>query len=299
MRIMEGGAARSGAFILMPDTGPGAGAVLVLGGSEGGDQMARTVGADLAEEGFTVVGVPYCRPPGPDVPGRLACLPASFIELPVERVGEAARWLQSETGIARDRVALYGFSKGAELALLAASLDGPHAAVVAVAPSDVVWEGWSRGAGAGTSGCFAWQGSTLAFVPYEGFAREMARYARGDPDARLANAHEAGRAMHPRRVEQARIPVERCQCPVLLVAGGKDLAWPSAEMAAAIASRRGQAGLETELLVYPECGHVLCGQGNWRHPTSPTGADDQKARSQAWQRTIGFLRVHLGVDQAL
>ena len=273
----------------MPDTGPGTGAVAVLGGSEGGDATARRIGAALAEAGFTVLGVPYFRSPGDAFSGRHASLPSSFANLRVECVGEAVDWLRSETGIARSQVALYGFSKGAELALLAASLGGPYAAVVAISPSDVVWEGWGRGIAPGTCSGFSWEGRPLPFVPYEGFAREMGRYSRGDREARLANAHEAGRARHPRRVAQARIAVERARCPMLLAAGGRDLAWPSARMATSIATRRRRAGLETGLLVYPECGHVLCGRGDWRHPTSATGAEDQKARAAIWTGTIGFL----------
>jgi dienelactone hydrolase len=221
-------------------------------------------------------------------------LPEAFANLPVERVGQAADWLGFETGIVRDRVALYGFSKGAELALLAASLDGPYAAVVAIAPSDVVWEGWGRGVEPGSTSGFTWQGQSLPFVPYEGFAREMARYARGDPGARLANAHEQGRAMHPERVATARIAVERCLCPVLLAAGGKDLAWPSADMAMAITARRESVGLETGLLIFPDCGHMLCGRGDWCNPNSPTGKPDQIARGEIWQETIAFLRRKTG-----
>jgi dienelactone hydrolase len=295
MRTIESGTAQAGAFILTPDVGPGTAAVLVLGGSEGGDQTARTICAALVDAGLTVLGVPYYRPPGQSGPAALATLPEAFANLPVERVGQATDWLGFETGIARDRVALYGFSKGAELALLAASLDGPYAAVVAIAPSDVVWEGWGRGVEPGSTSGFTWQGKSLPFVPYEGFAREMARYARGDPGARLANAHEQGRAMHPERAATARIEVEQCLCPVLLAAGGKDLAWPSADMATAIAARRGSVGLETELLIFPACGHVLCGRGDWRNPKSPTGEPDQIARSEIWQKTMAFLCTKTGI----
>jgi uncharacterized protein len=294
MRAIESGTAQAGAFILTPDVGPGTGAVLVLGGSEGGDQTARTIGAALVDAGFTVLGVPYYRSPAHNGPSALATLPDAFANLPVERVAKAADWLAFETGIARDQVALYGFSKGAELALLAASLDGPFAAVVAIAPSDVVWEGWGRGVLPGSASGFTWQGEALPFVPYEGFAREMARYGRGDPGARLANAHEQGRALNPDRVATARIQVERCLCPILLAAGGKDLAWPSADMAAAIAARREPSGLETELMIFPKCGHVLCGRGDWRNPKSPTGEPDQIARSEIWQKTVAFLRTRTG-----
>lgn len=292
MREFASDRAQAGAFILTPDAGPGDCAVLVLGGSEGGDQMARTTGAALANAGFTVLGVPYYQPSGRDRSDRRTSLPRAFANLPVERVARAGDWLSSETGIARERTALYGFSKGAELALLAASLDGPYAAVVAIAPSDVVWEGWGPGIAPGTASSFAWKGRPLPFVPYEGFARELARYARGERGARLSNAHEQGRDMHPRRVAQARIEVELCLCPILLAAGGRDRAWPSASMAANIAKRREEAGLATELLIFPECGHVLCGQGNWRHPTSPTAAEDQRARSEIWARTLAFLSAH-------
>lgn len=292
MRSIEGGATQGGAFILMPDAGPGTAAVVILGGSEGGDQTARRLGAAMLEEGLTVLGVPYYGGPGASSVQGGNVLPADFAGLPVERVVDAVRWLHAMTGIDPARVALYGFSKGAELALLVATLAGPCAAVVAVAPSDVVWEGWGRGVVPAARSGFSWQGRALPFVPYEGFAEEMGRYARGDPQARLATAHEQGRVRHPQRVTQARIRVEQCRSPVLLIAGSKDLAWPSAAMARSIAQQRHQAGLPTELHVYADCGHVLCGRGDWRHPTSPTGVQDQRARTQAWALTLRFLHRH-------
>jgi dienelactone hydrolase len=297
MREIAGEAAQAGAFILTPDSGPGDCAVLLLGGSEGGDQMARTLGPHLVDADFTVLGVPYHRPGGGDRSGIFASLPRAFANLPVERVGQAADWLSSKTSIPRDRMGIYGFSKGAELALLAASLDGPYAAVVAIAPSDVVWEGWGPGLAPGTASSFSWKGSPLPFVPYEGFAREMARYARGEREARLANAHEQGLEAHPQRAALARIEVELCRCPILLAAGGRDGAWPSASMAAAIAERREDAGLATELLIFPDCGHVLCGRGDWRNPNSPTGVQDQSARSEIWARSLAFLAAHLRVAE--
>jgi dienelactone hydrolase len=297
MLEIAGEAAQGGAFILTPDSGPGESAVLLLGGSEGGDQMARNLGPHLVHAGFTILGLPYHRPAGGKRSESFASLPRAFANLPVERVGQAADWLSSETGISRSRMALYGFSKGAELALLAASLDGPYAAVVAIAPSDVVWEGWGPGLTPGTASSFSWRGSPLPFVPYQGFEREMARYARGDRGARLANAHERGLEVHPQRAALARIEVELCRCPVLLAAGGRDGAWPSASMAAAIAERRKDAGLATELMLFPECGHILCGRGDWRNPNSPTGAQDQKARGEIWARSLAFLANQLGIGE--
>ena len=60
---------------------------------------------------------------------------------------------------------MVGTSKGAELALLAAVRMPWIKALVALVPTDVVWEGWGLGVSPGQRTTFAWQGNALPFVP--------------------------------------------------------------------------------------------------------------------------------------
>jgi len=210
---------------------------LVLAGSSGRLDTGR---ADmLASHGVTALAMRWFGGGGqPPVP----------CEVPLESFSEAVDLLAREC----DRIVLLGLSYGAEAALLTACMDDRVAGVVALAPTDVVWEGqhdhdddprrskWTRG---GTPVPFvpldrAWQPTEErpAFV-------ELYEHSRGLADGDV--------------VEAATIPVERIAGDVVLVAGGDDQVWPSARAARSIAARRARAGLETVLVEDPCAGHPV------------------------------------------
>ena len=56
-------------------------------------------------------------------------------------------------------------------------------------------------------------------------------------------------------VRDAAIPVERIGGRVVLVAGGDDQVWPAVDFGNAIAARREQHGLATEIVTDPHAGH--------------------------------------------
>ncbi len=274
-------------------------ALILLGGSEGGNAITFAAPA-WASRGYAVLALPYYSPPGfgpsGPTPPQLPTLPAAFADIPVDRLQQARDWLAAQPEVDAGRIAVMGTSKGAEFALLAATRLPWIRAVVAVVPSDVVWEGWGPGTQPGQRSSFAWQGQALPFVPYEGFAQEMAGFATGGP-VRFRRPHDAGRAAHPARVAAARIPVERIAAPVLVIGGDDDQVWDSGGMARAIAQARSAAGLPTLALVYPQAGHALGGDG-W-HPTTQHNAGpmtmggnpqaDAQAQAEAWVRTVQFL----------
>jgi dienelactone hydrolase len=86
-------------------------AVLLLGGSEGGDSM-RDLAALLAGHGITVLTLAYFKAPG---------RPAHLEHIPLEYFRDAARWLRAQPGVDPRRVAIAGGSRGGEAALLVAS----------------------------------------------------------------------------------------------------------------------------------------------------------------------------------
>ena len=73
---------------------------------------------------------------------QLPDLPEAFDSIPLEKLAIARDWLLARNDIKPDGIALYGVSKGAEFVLAAASRIDGFAAVVAIVPSDVIWEGW-------------------------------------------------------------------------------------------------------------------------------------------------------------
>ena len=276
--------------------------IVLLGGAEGGAKAAREEAPKLASLGFAVLGLPYYSPArGFGGEREIPELPADFAEIPVDRLGAVYEWIKSRPDLDSERVGLYGASKGAELALLAASRFAWVKSVVAVAPSDVVWEGWGWGVAPGTRSSFSWEGKPLPFVPYVDFFREI---LGGSPDGEIhiRRPHDRGRAAHPAEAVAARIPVERYAGPLLLIAGQDDQLWNAGMMAHNIAERRAEAKLETVAWIYSDAGHYLNGDG-WSPTThfnlgqeksGGTPAGNARARIDARIRMVDFLRRTLG-----
>jgi dienelactone hydrolase len=119
-------------------------AVLLLGGSEGGDTMRDLAGL-LASRGLTVLTLAYFRAPG---------LPAHLDHIPLEYFRDAARWLRAQPAVDPERVAIAGDSRGGEAALLVASTyprlfwraaTGVPSAYVYGSPDDSSRPSWTRG----------------------------------------------------------------------------------------------------------------------------------------------------------
>lgn len=285
-------------------------AIILLGGSEGGS-LIRHSAAPLASHGFAVLALPYYSPAQwPSMKAELPELPSAFADIAVERLDEARGWLQKRADNEKDvdatRIAIHGTSKGAEYALLA----GVHlpwpTAIVAIVPTDVVWEGWGQDSKGpvqpGTRSSFAFKGKPLPFVPYQDFQQEFMGFQTGEA-VRIRRPQDKGRAANPAAAAAARIPVEKIKVPVFLLGGQDDQVWASGMMAHNIAERRAEAKLETVSLIYTDAGHYLGAHGYGpttqydAGPSKAGGTPEGNARAQAdaWPKTIAFLKRTLGV----
>ncbi len=265
--------------------------IIGLGGSEGGDGAAGWYASKIGSRGYAVLGFPYYSPPSlqTQIPG----LPTAFQEIPVDRLQAAYEWLCERPEVDPDRIGIWGGSKGAEFALIAATKFPWIKCVIASAPTDVVWEGWDEGAAVHVEkSSFSWQGTPLPYTP------------RADPshlsdfNASVFYSHTRGRELHPQEAEIARIPIERYRHPLMLVAGGDDRLILALDMARNIARRRAEAGLPTETLIYPEAGHQLGDDGyssaEWSCKTGGTLQAQGVARRDAFVQALRFLEATLG-----
>ena len=267
--------------------------VIVLGGSTGGLQWAFEVAGLLASHGFAALALAYFG---------MEPLPPTLDRIPLGYFEKALRWFQSHPGVSHDQVGVCGVSRGAELALLLAATYGDIKAVVAYVPSGVVWCGVPQ------IGHSAWslQGKEVAFASGPSAAEWEAALAEGrardDLDwYRLALADESA-------IGAAEIAVEKIQGPLLLLSGEDDRLWPSTQLAERVVRRCREKNFAHASIhvAYPGAGHDL----RWPHAvatvtrfTHPVtgemldlGGTPQataRARLDAWQRTLAFLKEHL------
>ena len=269
-------------------TSPG---LLVLGGSEGG-LSSEDVAAVLASRGYTTLALGYFG---------AEALPTALDEIPVEYFQRAIRLLTRESSVVAGGIGLFGTSKGAEAALVVASRSADVRAVVAYAPSHVVWSCICSNA---THASWAENGASLPFVP-PGNNPDY-RPAPGGPIRPTENY--TYRLRDSTVVARAEIPVEQIRAPILLVAGGDDGLWPSLPMAQGVMARRRRLGgyPADTLLVYPAAGHLIGKAylpskatvvGGGRLETGGTGEANAAAQADSWPRVLAFLRATLPVSR--
>lgn len=243
-------------------------AVIVLGGSGGGLGWSHQVAAVLASHGCTTIAIAYFDWQGQDN------LPNQLVEIPVECIGKAI----SQLSLFRSdlsNLAIIGYSKGAELALLAAAIYSKINRVIAYVPSSVVWHGFQMRGNAQRSS-WSYQGQPIPFLSFvDGYFDEA-----GWQDKE--------------RVDRTSISIEKINGKIFLISASNDGVWPSTKMAEMILQRARSKKQQQE------CKHLrLDGAGhNLSVPFLPTTVSANveavvNAGSEylAWQEVLSFLGV--------
>jgi dienelactone hydrolase len=269
--------------------------VLVLHGSEGADSASvRAMALPFVALGYAAFGVAYY---GGGRPGAFVGVPAVFDAIDVRGLARVRDWLGAQPEADTARTAIWGVSKGGELAMLAASRFRWPRAIVGCVPSDVMWAGFGRQV-ADWDTLVSWRdGATrLPAIPY-------VRYERVFRDSTITPrmVHDESRAAAPDLARAARIPIERTRAPLLLIGGDADRLWDSGGMVDALATtmRRRAPRVPVELLRFADGGHGLCGPGTLPAPAyggddDPSAIGSARARALAWRRTVDFLARRLG-----
>lgn len=284
-----------------PNPNPGDHPVIIIVG--GADKLGinrETTMPQLVAKGYSVFYFAnYEIIYGPSKPS-VKELPTRYVDIPIDDLQRVYDWLSDQPGADESRIGLYGFSRNSAFVLLSATRFDWVDAVAAIAPSDVVWEGWGDGVKLGTTSSYSWDGEPLAYVPYSGnWYRETSKFGRGER-GRLRTPMDEGRWENIERVAAARIPIETFTGAVLVAGGEQDDLWSAGHMSQNMAERRAEAGLATELLVFPDAGHALIGDG--QNPIVLLYEGDEarpilgKAQSKTWRKTLEFFEKALKAE---
>jgi dienelactone hydrolase len=272
-------------------------AVLVFSGSGGGMGSAFWQAAVLAGHGFATMALAYFA---------LESLPPRLSSIPLEYFETALDWLAERSSVGGRRIGVIGTSRGGELSLLlGATYPAKAGAIVAYVPSHIVWGGF----GPPTDGPRpSW---TLGGEPLPFLRRRlpgMPPEPEPSPDEPFALTPGFLRALENREGEErAAIPVERIDCPVLMISGREDAMWPSTLMAERAAARLAahHHPHRVEHLAYAGAGHSfflphLPIATSGVHPIEKklydyggNPRDCAHARADSWPRLVAFLAESL------
>ncbi len=219
-------------------------AALVLGGAGVPYEATLLEAEAFAEMGITALAVGYFG---------VKDTPKTLMRVPIEYVEKAADRLHS-MGI--KTVIAVGISKGAELALAAASLLPQINAVIAFSPSARVNMGVGSGISWVNASSWTFRGEEL---PYAYASASGLRAVWDSIRARELTFRPVYERANRSAPSDTFIPVEKIQGPILLAAAEYDSLWPSAEACAEMTSRLDSHGFAYphKQLIYHYASHLL------------------------------------------
>ncbi len=272
-------------------------AIILLGGSEGGDSMSD-VAPLLASHGFVTVSVAYFGLPG---------LPKYLVDIPVETVGAAIGWISKQPYVDARRISVLGISRGGDLAFLVGATYPQIHSVVSVVGAPFAMYGIDLGApNRNAAGAWSLAGKELPFVPADpGGAAKVHRLIADGGKVALGIEADASVTNNPEAVARAFFPLQNIRGRVLCVGGGDDQLMNSARSCdmALQYLREHNHPYDDRKLVFPTAGHDVLSfflptfgyrefaVGRFTEVDGGSPQADGTANETAWPAILEFLET--------
>lgn len=230
--------------------------IIMLHGSEGGSEPFIDSEANiLATQGFAVMTYCYF-----DCGRGLTGPRQTLKDVETTRILDVVSWLRSQSQ-SNGWVAVYGFSRGAELTMIVGSLDTVRAnrpdVLVAHSPSDVFNEPWN----------WSWQEPScwlcrkgISHCPVGSLNSDYQWNPSCGPDdpSTMPPSKSAWKIAGIDAPAKSRINIEKFINPILITVGEKDEVWP-VDQTRRIEATLKSAGRHPEVHYFPNEGHVFWG----------------------------------------
>ena len=263
-------------------------AVIVLTGTDGGIDRAKIIARKFAESGFISLAVGYYKING---------LHRAIHKIPLEYIERAILWLKEFRRASISSISIYGFSKGAEYALLASAIFPDIQHTIAVVPNYYAAEGKGKGIMNNAGAPWSYRGKAL---PFAGLRKTTLAFLRSSLKEKQVSIAARYMLAEKRGIpEDAIIPVEKSRSRILLLSASNDTIWPSKHASEEIIKRLDAVRYPYEYkhVNYSEASHFLSPLGDEylrkyrfamryerEHPVQC-----EEARTSAWNETLGWL----------
>lgn len=273
--------------------------VIVLGGS--GGRIQEDLAQLFASHGYAALALGYFGVEG---------LPPRLHNISLEYFHNAMQWFKKQEQVDARRIALCGRSRGGELVLLlGATFPQEMQALIAYVPGCIV-------------GSDSWTYNNKSIPGLQTPSEEQERQAiqKGlipthagtfdDPEESTPIYRWIVKSANSQEIEAATIPVEKIECPLLLISAEDDKMWQSTDFSNMVMDRLDEhrSVIKRKHLHFPGAGHGVqnpYGAANggypYYHPRAQrwmavggTLLGNARANEQAWQEALEFLRTALG-----
>ncbi|MCK8605016.1 acyl-CoA thioesterase/BAAT N-terminal domain-containing protein [Leuconostoc citreum] len=190
-------------------------AILILSGSEGGIEKAQAIAQLIANHGFATLAIGYFG---------IGNLTKDLSRIPLEIIEDSISFFKSQKMIDSKHISIYGRSKGAEFALLAASYFSEINCVVVNSPSNVVYEGISNKGFPTRTSSWSYRGKNINYFPFSFKTFFLSKITH--KDFPLINENSS-----------CEIPVEKINGNILCIASSKDEIWNALQASKRIQKR--------------------------------------------------------------
>lgn len=265
--------------------------IIIVSGSDGGINKAQTFGALFSSYGYSVLALSYFD---------LEDLPNGLEKIPLEYIEKAIKWTKNQKTIIKDKICIYGRSKGGELALLSATKFQEIKAVIAHTPSGFINQGLNKDRKPAKCSSWTYEGKELPYlkISFLAILKFIIKKCLRKP-VRICDLYKYS-LTNNKKTEDFIIPVEKINGPILLISAEDDAVWPSAIFCQNVIERLNQYDFNKhyEHLSYKNAGHYI----TFPYQPCPTlqgnGGDyknNEIAAENSWEKTIVFLKNHFPI----
>ncbi|WP_078394413.1 acyl-CoA thioester hydrolase/BAAT C-terminal domain-containing protein [Shouchella patagoniensis] len=233
--------------LYLPKTKTNCPGVIIVGGSDAA--VHEQAAALLASNGYAALALAYYAAEG---------LPKGIQRIPLEYVETALQWLGEQDQVNKEKLGIVGFSRGSELALLAGTVFPQLKAIIAVAPSALMFSG-NKNLQMINEPAWTYKGVELPyFLPKSSpreFFRFLGNWLTAKPISNLSGAYAA--LNDKEKVNQTIIPVEKIQGKMMFICGEDDQLQPAIHFSKMLTDRLREHGDQREpcFVSYKDAGH--------------------------------------------